>query len=500
MEGNRALARRALVATALTIGFYSLGVIVGVGAIVIPIVLTFALGLPTLYFIVIGLIGGGTVLWTMLPRRDRFDPPGPLLPPEKHPRFFAVLREIAGKTGQTMPKFVYLLHDFNAWVMQRGGSDVYGGDRMLGIGLPMLQQMSVSQLKAILAHEFGHYHNGDTAFGARIYRTRTAIGRTVEELEHRGSLLKAPFLWYGRRFMRITQAISRHQEFHADRLAAEIIGRDTVIATLHEQIRMASGYRGYLHNEYLPAVKYHMLPPWLDGFSRYLRSKNVREQIDDIAREALLQAESDKYDSHPSPAERLAALQRLPENDCLTDKTPAIELLEDREELERQIVRDLLGESRYAGMKPIRWEDDITAVDFRRWTDIIRLNRRYFREFTPADVPDFLNNPDKYVQRVLGSNTCPPEITFGLMNQLGAAIQAAYAALLVRHGFMVRREPGEEPLLETEELVLRPFSLLGELTSGPKAKEAWLEQCDRLGIASELLFVQDPIPAPDHTT
>jgi len=39
------------------------------------------------------------------------------------------------------------------------------------IGLPLMQIMTVSQMRAVLAHEFGHYYGGDTKLGPWVYRT-----------------------------------------------------------------------------------------------------------------------------------------------------------------------------------------------------------------------------------------------------------------------------------------------------------------------------------------
>jgi heat shock protein HtpX len=58
-----------------------------------------------------------------------------------------------------------------------------GSRRVMGIGLPLLQLLSVSQFEAVLAHEFGHFHGGDTHIGPWIYRTRAGIGRTLSTLQ-----------------------------------------------------------------------------------------------------------------------------------------------------------------------------------------------------------------------------------------------------------------------------------------------------------------------------
>jgi Zn-dependent protease with chaperone function len=60
----------------------------------------------------------------------------------------------------------------NAWVMQRGGIMGFGSRRVMGLGLPLMRILTCAQFSAVLAHEFGHYHGGDTKIGPWIYKTR----------------------------------------------------------------------------------------------------------------------------------------------------------------------------------------------------------------------------------------------------------------------------------------------------------------------------------------
>jgi Zn-dependent protease with chaperone function len=75
------------------------------------------------------------------------------------------------------------------------------------IGVPLLAVVSVPQFRAVVAHEFGHYHHGDTRLGPWVYGTRAAVIRTIVTLsEHGRTILRLPFLWYGMLFLRTTLA------------------------------------------------------------------------------------------------------------------------------------------------------------------------------------------------------------------------------------------------------------------------------------------------------
>lgn len=171
-----------MLAVALMIGFYLLALAVAAVLLCLPyaqIVYAHRLHIKLALGCVLGALA---ILWSVAPRIDRFAPPGPRLTPDKCPRLFAELNQVAGAVKQEMPVEVYLVHDVNAWVAQRGGVMGFGSRRVMGIGLPLARVLTVSQLRGMLAHEFGHYHSGDTKLGPWVYKTRGAIMRTVQSL------------------------------------------------------------------------------------------------------------------------------------------------------------------------------------------------------------------------------------------------------------------------------------------------------------------------------
>jgi hypothetical protein len=88
----------------------------------------------------------------VLPRVDRFEPPGMELFPQTEPRLFAEIKHVAALTGQRAPAHVYLVPDVNAFVTERGGVMGVGSRRVMGIGLPMFELLSANELRAVIAH------------------------------------------------------------------------------------------------------------------------------------------------------------------------------------------------------------------------------------------------------------------------------------------------------------------------------------------------------------
>ena len=121
------------------LGFYLLAIAMTAGLLYIPNAEWTYAGRFHLNLAFFCILGAGTILWAILPRRDRFVQPGPSLHPMEHPKLFDVLSGIATATQQEMTSEVYLTAEVNAWVMDRGGMMGCGSRRVMAIGLPLLQ-------------------------------------------------------------------------------------------------------------------------------------------------------------------------------------------------------------------------------------------------------------------------------------------------------------------------------------------------------------------------
>lgn len=74
------------------------------------------------------------MLWSLFPRRDKFDPPGPLLDRSTQPRLFREIDEIAGALNEQVPGEGYFIGQPNAFVADRGGILGFGSRRVMSIG------------------------------------------------------------------------------------------------------------------------------------------------------------------------------------------------------------------------------------------------------------------------------------------------------------------------------------------------------------------------------
>jgi heat shock protein HtpX len=356
---RKSLATRALVAVALMVGFYVLAIAIVALLLFIPYAQLVNTGNFNVYIATICMTGAGMILWSILPRIDYFKHPGPLLDHRENPALFKCITRVADRTGQPMPRDVFLLPDMNAWAANRGGVMGFGSHRVLGIGLPLMQVVSVNEFEAIVAHEFGHYHGGDTRLGPWIYRTRFAIERTLNNLGDDGlmGILNLPFQWFGGHFMRVSQAISRAQEYTADRLAGGVAGACALIEGLKKIHAYAPPYNAYWQHYLMPVLSAEFRVPMVSGFDSFLAAPSVQEAIKEGIGRSLENEVADPYDSHPTLRDRIEAVQDLIGTEAADSSPPALELLDDIEAVEQAFFDYFSISVGGATFRPLEWLD-----------------------------------------------------------------------------------------------------------------------------------------------
>jgi Zn-dependent protease with chaperone function len=471
---------------ALLVGFYLLAIGVIIGLVAIPYA-EWRLAHRVDLRILIGCLGAAfVVLLSIIPRADKFIPPGPLLNESQHPALFTAIREIAGKTEQAMPVEVYLDADLNAYVAQRGGVMGFGSRRIMGLGLPLLQLLSISELKAVLAHEFGHYHGGDTALGPWIYKTRAAIVRTVQNLAASESMLTRVFDWYGKTFMRITQAISRRQEFAADALAASTVGATPMVAGLRVIHGGAKTFYSFFDAEVAPVLDRGYAPPYSSGFKRMMELPEVKAGVAAAVEAEVREGKVNPFDSHPPLNERLSALQLLPSGDA-NDPTPAITLLNNAGALEVELLQYI---ARHSGKKlePITWDESAEKVWVAQWTDLIRSNKARLQGVTPAKlgtVATDMNQLAITLQFAPSADLVMQQHREAAFNVAGAALGLALRA----RGWQISAAPGEPISLALNGRRCSTFEMLAHLSNGKYSTEEWVSFMKEQGIAEVDLAV-----------
>ncbi|MAG56425.1 MAG: hypothetical protein CMJ83_09055, partial [Planctomycetes bacterium] len=392
---------KALLAIMLMVGFYllTMGIVGGLLTLVI-LTLTGVIRLAP-RAVSLSIVVAAAVLVGVVPRPRRWIAPGVRITPKEQPRLFELLREIATRAGEKPPAEVYVNLTINAGVGRRGGFMGIGGRRVLVLGLPLVQTLTRSQLVAILAHEFGHFHGG---LSGLVYGARCTMARTVSHLQD--TILQKPYLWYGTAFMRVSHTVSRDQEFAADEFAARLVGRAEVMRALRRSEISAALFPMYFETDVAPIVNRGYLPDIGGGFRRFIKAHKEADTISAILQQATTDRAVDPYDTHPPLALRLEAMKAFPDGGERWDRgdVSAMDVVQDVEELQ---VRALgwgagIGEERVRELVPIAWEDILDQVWRPDWNTVVDSVAHRFVGVTPTQYPRLVADPTQLLGKEQG--------------------------------------------------------------------------------------------------
>ena len=314
-------------------GIYYLFLVIGR----IPVQLAVALGLGALYTLL-------AIIRSVF-TRVRETEPGRVLTAEEAPQLWALTERVAQRVGTRPIELVYITPGTSIAVTERGGmwKKLRGaGQRCLIVGLGVLPGMTQSQFEAVLAHEYGHFSNRDTAGGNIAGQVQSSLRHMAYRLAMSGQARWYNPAWlfvngFHRMFLRVTLGASRLQEILADRYAALYYGAQNFIAGLTHVVRQSLVFDYQIKQEVKTAVEAHtglhnlytLAAP--DG-------GEPRQQIDKAFNE-ILNRPTSSYDSHPSYRERLDLVQRITSLEFAgTNSEPVWNLLPNAEALQAEMT------------------------------------------------------------------------------------------------------------------------------------------------------------------
>jgi Zn-dependent protease with chaperone function len=418
------------------------------------------------------------ILWSILPRWERFEKPGPKLDARRQPRLFSLAAEIARELKQPMVREIYLAPDVNAWVGQRGGILGWLSRPILALGLPLLSVLTVRELRAVLVHEFGHFHHGETALGPWLYRARAAMVRTIDTLSEADSLLRYPFMWYMRMFVKITHATSRAQERAADELASKLAGADAVGSSLKKIHGAGLYFPSFLQAELIPAAKAGWLPPLAEGFRGYLAAPEIARAHEKSVLEEIRAGIGDPYDTHPLLRERLASIRQTTRtrDDPALD-APAVSLLDDLADLERATVSMAMKMSE-SELKPATWEALGELIYIPQWKEHHQKYGAMLAKQTVLSIPLVMTNLNQWGAGLTEEALAPEHARTLAITTLGVALTLA----LLRSGWALDSSLGRNIAVVRDSHRLETFDAVQKLADGASTAQAWNETCAALGI------------------
>lgn len=176
----------------------------------------------------------------------------------EEPALFEFIRETAAETGTPLPKKVYLSSDVNACVFYDSGfwSMLLPIKKNLQIGVGLVNSVTVSELKAIIAHEFGHFSQRSMKVGSYVYHVNHVMYNMLNDNESYNNMIgrfanmSGYFSFFAGIAVKIANgiqwvlhkmygfvnlrymALSREMEFHADEVAAYAAGSKPLVTSL----------------------------------------------------------------------------------------------------------------------------------------------------------------------------------------------------------------------------------------------------------------------------
>lgn len=193
----------------------------------------------------------------------------------EEPELFAFIDRVNAETDSPKPKKIYLSNQVNASVFYDSSfwSMFFPVKKNLNIGLGVVNAVNLTEFKAIMAHEFGHFSQRSMKLGSYIYNVNRVIynmlfenegfDRNLNSMEEsNGYLALSSVLTSG--VVRIIQAIlrrvytivnksymslSRQMEFHADAISAKVTGSNHMRPAL-QRLQIAGFCFEHLLNTY----------------------------------------------------------------------------------------------------------------------------------------------------------------------------------------------------------------------------------------------------------
>lgn len=213
---------------------------------------TFLIGIPAAFLFLI--LAKGLFARKKMSRDSLFE-----LSPEEEPDFVAFVHQVAQETGAKLPAKIYLSPDVNAAVFLDVGliNLLVPTKKNLIVGLGLINSLTLDELKAVIAHEFGHFAQRSMGVGQWVYLARgfvsdliarrdifdrfiQGLSRTDFRIAWIGWIFRV-LVWALRavvdQFFRFVEllgrALSRQMEFQADLVSVRVSGSDSLVHALH---------------------------------------------------------------------------------------------------------------------------------------------------------------------------------------------------------------------------------------------------------------------------
>lgn len=179
---------------------------------------------------------------------------------KEQPELFKFIYTLADEAGSPRPYKVFLSAEVNACVFYNLSllDLILPTNKNLEIGLGLVNVLTLGELKAVIAHEFGHFSQKSMMLGTWVYVAQQVASHFIHQRDGFDSFLRGLssidfriawigwilnlIVWSLRSILEIVfrlvviaqRSLSREMEMHADKVAVSLSGSDELIHALYK--------------------------------------------------------------------------------------------------------------------------------------------------------------------------------------------------------------------------------------------------------------------------
>ncbi|MBN1515140.1 M48 family metallopeptidase [Candidatus Sumerlaeota bacterium] len=251
----------------------------------------------------------GMMIWAIIkPLHPDSEIEGRLLDEFEAAKLWSQIQELCGRLGLQKPDQIVAGIDDNFFVTEHPVTvqGVTHTGRTLFVSLALLKILSMQEANAVLAHEMAHFSGADTIYSKKISPLMSRYGEYLGTLY--ANVISRPVFYFMLFFWSMYQLslnrLSRHREFRADAIAAELTSPQAMARSL-VKIIIYSNYRHQVQSELFAqehAVESMNIISRIEaGFNEFARACVQDQHLGG-------EVPSHPFDSHPPLKQRLDAV------------------------------------------------------------------------------------------------------------------------------------------------------------------------------------------------
>ncbi|WP_313255248.1 M48 family metalloprotease [Empedobacter sp.] len=291
------------------------------------------------------------------------------------PELFKLIKATADKVGTKHPKKVFIIDDVNAYVSYSNNlqSLVFPTRKNLSIGVGLLHGISQNELKGIIAHEFGHFSQKSMTIGSHVGNATKIMedilysNQTLKfDVDNLGQIngivgfISMGAVAYNKMIESILKIIhkklefnylklSREMEFHADQIATNVVGIETMSKPLlrielYQFVyqELANFYTNLQDDKKFSTNIYQnmnqLVDFYIDDYELSLENNLAIVGINEFNQNHSLLQFEDLWSTHPEMDKRLANIASTNHHSKIDKSPKAITLLQKNNEFEEEFT------------------------------------------------------------------------------------------------------------------------------------------------------------------